>query len=225
MRQKTILLFSFVLGFIILTVCLFVFFTWIYPAKAAGTANNPLSLSLHNALPGSEIKLFNGNDFTGWFKVGLGKWEMKDGVLRVQGGLGYLATEYNLFENFDLFLQVKARAKSNSGVFFRAHHPGLGLRPWPVGFEAQIDNHDPINPTGSLYKRVKAVLPPPPEEKWFDYQISARKSHIQILINQQIVVDATDSAFQKGFIALQAHDFSSTVEFKNIRLQLPASQE
>ena len=225
MRTKTILFFFISLGLIILAISLFIFVAWIYPMQMVEPLDDPVSLAIRNAQPGSDIEIFNGNDLTGWSKVGLGKWEVKDGVIIYNGGLGYVATQWNLFENFDLTLQVRARAKSNSGVFFRAHHPGFGFRPWPVGYEAQIDNHDPINPTGSLYKRVKASAPPPPEGEWFDYKISTRQNHIRIEINQHTVVDATDTTFQKGFIALQAHDFSSSVEFKNIRIRIPAEQE
>ncbi len=170
--------------------------------------------------PGSELELFNGKDLSGWSVHGLGFWSVQDGILKISGGVGYLATLCNTFEDFILTLEVRTKKKANSGVFFRARH-AEGLRPWPIGYEAQIDNHDPENLTGSLYDRVKASHHKVEDSKWFTMKILAKGPSIEIQVNEKTVVETQEEEFKKGFIALQAHDFFSTVEFKSIRIALP----
>ncbi|MFB3786859.1 MAG: DUF1080 domain-containing protein [bacterium] len=175
--------------------------------------------------PDSEIALFNGRDLSGWAAHGLGKWTVKEGVITVRRGIGYLATRCDAWEDFILSLDVRVSEQGNSGIFFRSRHPGIGLRPWPLGYEAQVDNHDPKNYTGSLYKRVHVTNPRIADEEWFAMRISAVGPRIQIQINGETVVDATDSAFTRGFIAFQAHDPFSRVDFRDIRLRIPTKKE
>ncbi len=175
--------------------------------------------------PGSEISLFNGRDLSGWAAHGLGKWSVREGVLTVRRGIGYLATRYDGWEDFILSLDVRVSEQGNSGVFFRARHPGFGWRPWPLGYEAQVDNHDPQNYTGSLYNRVRVTNTAAADEEWFAMRVSAVDSRIQIQINGETVVDATDATFDRGFIALQAHDPFSRVDFRGIRVRIPAEAD
>ncbi len=173
------------------------------------------------AEPGSEISLFNGEDLSGWEVHGLGQWSVKDGNLAVRRGVGYLATKCKEFDDFILTLEAKVNKEGNSGVYFRSKHPGFGFRPWPIGYEAQIDNHDPKNPTGSLYDRASAEMGLAKDNEWFTMKVEAIGSNMKIYVNDTLAVDTTHSEFEKGFIALQAHDFGSVLEFKNIRLRMP----
>ncbi len=170
--------------------------------------------------PGSQLSLLNGRNLAGWSAHGLGRWTVNDGVLKISGGLGYISTRCDDFEDFVLSLDIRAGQKSNSGVFFRARLPD-GFRPWPEGYEAQIDNHDPKNPTGSLYDRAKAKKLVVKDGEWFRMQITAIGPNISVMINDEIVTEATDTTYQKGFIALQAHDPFSTVEFRSIEITIP----
>jgi len=173
---------------------------------------------------GSELQLFNGHDLSGWAVYGLGQWTVDDGVLTVRRGLGYLATRCEDFGDFILTLDIRTNKKGNSGVFFHSSH-ARGFWPWPVGFESQIDNHDPKNPTGSLYNRVRARRLLSRDEEWFEMKISAIGERISLAISGETVVEATFSAPMKSFIALQAHDPFSRVDFKNIRLRIPDSSQ
>ena len=199
---------------------LFISFCCTFPVRTPD-ANEKIEQFIQQNAPGSEIELFNGENFSGWEIHGFGKWRIEDGVLSAQRGIGYLSTQYSEFNDFILSLQIRISAKGNSGVFFRSRRPGLGFRPWPVGYEAQVDNHDSKNLTGSLYDRVSAEREYTKDNEWFDMWISAIGANIKIQVNGEIVVDATDSSFSKGFIALQAHDFFSCVEYRNIKLRIP----
>ncbi len=175
---------------------------------------------VRQAVPGSEMELFNGEDLSGWYVRGLGKWSVEDGVLTVRRGIGYLGTRCDKFDDFILTLEARCNQEGNSGVYFRSTPPE-GLYPWPQGYEAQIDNHDPENYTGSLYDRVLADELLTEDNEWFEMKITAIDDQIEIAIDGETVVHTTDDAYRKGFIALQAHDPFSRVDFKNIRIQLP----
>ncbi len=204
------------LAFFVLFIC----FCCTFPTRTP--AMNPtIKQFVQEHTPGSEIDLFNGKDLSGWDIHGFGKWSVKDGVLSAKRGIGYLSTQYSEFEDIIISVQIRISAKGNSGVFFRAQHPGLGFRPWPVGYEAQVDNHDAKNLTGSLYDRVSAVKQYAKDDEWFDMRIAVIGANIKIQVNGETVVDATDSSFSKGFIALQAHDVFSRVEYRNIKLSIP----
>lgn len=169
--------------------------------------------------PGSMIHLFNGIDLSGWEVHGFGRWTVEGEVLTYKRGVGYLATKYDGFDDFILTLDIRAWKKSNSGVFFRSPH-AKGLWPWPKGYEAQVDNNDPKNPTGSLYNIARASQLLSKDGEWFEMKITAVGHRVEIAIDGETVVDTTIGEYQKSFIALQAHDVWSRVDFKNIRLEI-----
>lgn len=170
--------------------------------------------------PESKIQLFNGENLGGWEAHGLGRWTVDEGVLTVKRGIGYLSTRCEQFDNFILSLDIRVSKKGNSGVFFRSPH-AKGLWPWPKGYESQVDNHDPKNPTGSLYDRVKASKLITQDEEWFNMQVKAIGQDVTVRINDQIVTSATDVPPTPSFIALQAHDPFCRVDFKNIWIEIP----
>jgi hypothetical protein len=190
-------------------------------SRSNPAAENALEDFVRAKQPGSVIDLFNGTDLSGWSVRGFGKWAVKDGVLTIRRGSGYLATCCEDFTDFILDADIRANPRGNSGIFFRAHNPPLGLRSQPVGYEAQVDRDDPRNPTGSLYKRAKASRILVRDDEWFHMTVSAIGQQIQIQVNGETVADATDADFLKGFIALQSHDPYSVISYKNIQLRIP----
>ena len=208
------------MGFVCLCLSLLLVMCSTFPKRNLSFEDD-IRLFVEAAIPGSELELFNGRDLSGWAVKGLGRWYVEDGVLINQRGLGYLYTHYDHFSDFILTCETRVSEKGNSGIYFRSKHPGWGFRPWPVGYEAQIDNHDKKNYTGSLYDRVLASDLLARDNEWFEMRIEAIGSKITIAVNDQTVVSATDPDYRKGFIALQAHGPLNTVEFKNIRLKIP----
>lgn len=174
-----------------------------------------------NAIPGSEIELLNGDSLGGWSVHGIGSWSVDNGVLSIRRGLGYLATTCESFTNFELSLESRISSYGNSGIYFRADHPGFSIRPWPQGYEAQIDHHTEKNPTGSIYNIKKNSADIPNDNEWFTMKIIAINENIKVFVNGQLSAEVSDASYTSGFIALQAHDPWSVVEFRNIRLRFP----
>lgn len=167
---------------------------------------------------GETIALFDGESLAGWSAHRLGRWYVEDGAIVGWRGLGYLATRYEGFDDFELRLEANINPEGNSGVFFRARHPGWGLRPWPFGYEAQIDHHDPQNRTGAIYDIANASEMLSQDGEWFAMRVRAKGPSIEVAVNGEVVSAVTDDRFTEGFIALQAHDPGSIVRFRNIEI-------
>lgn len=167
--------------------------------------------------------LFDGKDLSGWFATGLARWHVENGVIVGEAGMGHLFTEAS-FTDFEVRLMVRVRPfkedspmRPNNGVYFRAQPNPDNPNNWPIGYEAQVFNHlgsDYI--TGSLYNRVRASRLLTRDGDWFAMRIRAKGDHIQIFVNGQKVVDARNSDFQSGRIALQCHDPFTIVETRDI---------
>jgi hypothetical protein len=188
--------------------------------------------------------LFNGKDLTGWKsnEEKPGAFEVKDGVINVQGGRAHLfyvgADGAAKFKNFELKAKVKlgsTEVGSNSGIFFHTVFEPTG---WPTkGYECQVNStkHKDPKKTGGLYA-VKDVLnvSPVEDEVWFDYHIKVQDKHITLSINGQVTSDFMEPAdwdpaktlknmpgrkLGEGTFAIQGHDPISRVQYKEIYIK------
>ncbi|MCG3128683.1 MAG: hypothetical protein CHACPFDD_03573 [Phycisphaerae bacterium] len=171
------------------------------------------------------ISLFDGKSLDGWKSVGPAKWEVRDGSLVTSGGRGYLHTT-GTYRDVEFRAKVRVSKGGNSGVFIRARHPDPNKPdpnrafPWPVGPEAQINNNDRENPTGSIYNKHRAAEIISSDGQWFDFYVLARDDWWQVRVNGRAILDVRDSsAMDPGFIALQAHDADSVIEFRDIQIR------
>ena len=54
---------------------------------------------------------------------------------------------------------------------------------------------------------------------WNKYEIEANGSRIRVTLNGQLANDYQSPRQQTGFIALQAHDFLSRTQFRNLMIK------
>lgn len=188
--------------------------------------------------------LFDGKTLTGWQEVKRARpveqppvWTAAKGILHVEKGPGQLETT-GQFADFVLSMDVRTNSKDparhpNSGIFFRGTPNGF----W-TGYEAQIRNEfkdgDPTKPvdtgTGGIYFHVPARRVVSRDNEFFNYTILAHGRDIATWINGQLVTAWTDphpegtnvrdkqSILKAGAISLQAHDPTTNLDFRNIRL-------
>ncbi|MGJ8654299.1 MAG: 3-keto-disaccharide hydrolase [Opitutaceae bacterium] len=184
--------------------------------------------------------LFDGTSLDGWRS----NEETKDvfsiteeGALAVEGGRAHLFWEGTeavgaLFTDFELEMQVKTTAGSNSGVFFHTKFQASG---WPqVGLEAQVNSsHKDERKTGSIYA-IKDVLndAPSSDAAWFQYTIRVQDKQVTILVDNVVVNQYLEPAelelpkkrkhirLGQGTIAIQGHDPKSKVYYKDIKIRL-----
>ncbi|WP_431948574.1 ThuA domain-containing protein [Actinacidiphila sp. bgisy167] len=178
--------------------------------------------------------LFNGHTLEGWKQAGPGKFNVVNGELRTEGGMGLLWYQAKQFGSYSLKLDWKLDGDDNSGIFvgFPASDD-----PWSAvdnGYEIQIDATDaPDRTTGSIYTFKSAnltardqVLRPPGQ--WNSYEIKVQGERVQVFLNGVKINDFTNTdpvrSLKDGYIGLQNHGADDQVSFRNIQIkELPSS--
>ena len=164
----------------------------------------------------------------GWNHYGPGYFILDEasGVLKSQGGMGLLWYSTKEYKDFILELDYKCADKfTNSGIFLRIPEIVVSNDYIFHSFEIQIDDASKgIHRTGAVYDaeapQVDASNPP---GEWNHFKISMMGNHIQVELNDVLVLEweaeprgkVKDFA-QEGYIGLQNHDSRSPVYFKNI---------
>ncbi len=188
--------------------------------------------------------VFNGKTLSGWEEVQPAKpakepavWSVRDSAIHVEHGPGQLETQA-MWQNFIFQLEVRANATDpakhpNSGVFFRGEP-----KTWWSGYEAQIRNEfkdgDPTQPvdmgTGGIYFNNPARRVVAKDNEFFAKTILASGPQIAIWVNGYLVsswrdphpegasVRNKESVLRSGTIALQAHDPTTNLDFRNLRI-------
>jgi len=142
---------------------------------------------------GKPAQIFNSQDLSGWKVMGedaVNGWKVMDGIMvndpvQKEGEehihYGNLRT-IELFEDFNLTLEVNVPEGSNSGIYLR------GI------YEVQVmDSYEkPLgwNNMGALYSRiVPAVSAEKPAGNWQKMDITLYKRHLTVVLNDQIIID------------------------------------
>ncbi len=178
--------------------------------------------------------LFNGRDLDDWDteRAERSKFEVTPkGELQVIDGPGQIETERELGD-FVLQLDCKINGDGlNSGIFFRTLREGR----W-AGYESQLNNAfqggDRTKPadfgTGGIYRRQPARRVVADDHEWFTKTIVADGPHMAVWVDGYQVSDWTDERPPRqnpregfragpGVIAIQGHDPSTNLLFRNIR--------
>ncbi len=116
---------------------------------------------------------------------------------------------------------VKVNERGNSGLYVRVRPNPQANNPWPIGYEAQVDQHDPKNFTGCIYNEAWPTYikgPITQDNAWFDYRIRAEGDRIRTWINGVPMVDTFLDTHSAGHFALQGHHQGNVIEFRDIRV-------
>ena len=156
----------------------------------------------------------------GWFKEDAGSWTIEGGTLIGRGGPGHLFTQ-STYQDFEFRALVRVNERGNSGMYFRVKPNPDPNNPWPIGYEAQIDNRDPRNFTGVIYNAawphyIKAPITR--DNAWFDYRVRAEGNRLRTWINGVPMVDAFLDTHAAGHIAVQGHHDGNEIMFRDLRI-------
>lgn len=178
--------------------------------------------------------LFDGESLTGWRPYPEQKSEVTvtaEGEMQITDGPGQIETEA-AFADFILQLEVFVDGNGlNSGIFFR-NIPG---EHWQ-GYESQIHNvydGERTNPvdcgTGGFYRRQNARRIVADDHQWFHKTLVVTDNHMATWVNGIQVSDFSDQRpanenarrgfrAEAGTIALQGHDPTTSLRFREIRI-------
>ena len=178
--------------------------------------------SLHRtAAPvwGKPVKIFNGNNLSGWHATGNNQWVVENGVLKSPHSGSNLVSD-NSYNDFKLHIEFRYPAESNSGVYLRGR------------YEVQIVDGDTTHPefdhTGAIYgfiapseKATKAA------NEWQSYDITLIGRMVTVVLNGITIISnreipgitggALDSDEGKPG-PLQFQGDHGPIEFRNITI-------
>ncbi|MGT2471560.1 family 16 glycoside hydrolase [Paraburkholderia terrae] len=138
------------------------------------------------------------------------------------------------FGNFELSVDWRiSRREENSGIYIRIPAPDVPnalQQADALGHEIQIDQrgYDSAASTeGHLLKVTGAIydLQAPSMSTivqigvWNNFLIEANGPRLRVTLNGQLVNDYQSSRQQAGYIALQAHDYLSRTQFRNLQIR------
>jgi hypothetical protein len=153
-------------------------------------------------------------------RVGEANWTATDGAIQAtQGGQtpAYLVSR-NSYKDFMMRVEFWASDDANSGVFMRCQDAAKITD--ETCYEANIFDQrpDPTYGTGAIVK-VAAVPAPMPKAggKWNTYEITARGTHLVLVLNGQKTVDTQDSKLASGPFALQWG--RGTIKFRKVEIK------
>ena len=182
--------------------------------------------------------LFDGKSLTGWKVSGAAEaFKVEDGAIVANGVAGAAHLFYDgafrdhRFRNFDVKLDVMAKAGSNGGIYIATEFQPTGFP--AKGFEVQLNNsHTDRIRTGSLYHVVDVSNIPGKDDEWIPMEIKGQGNTITIALKGQEIVRWTQPAewpgsydtpgrkIGPGTIAFQSHDLYSVTAYANIRVKL-----
>ena len=182
------------------------------------------------------VALFDGKSLDGWkASENQGTFSVVNGELIARGKrshLFYIGPVANHdFSNFELKLDVMAKHRANSGVYFHTEYQETG---WPAkGYEVQVNNtRSDVRKTAGLYAIQDNLVPPAKDDEWFQLTIKVEGKHVVTRVNDRVIADYTEPEnaerpdnmkgrlLSHGTFAIQGHDPDSEVHFRNIAVRV-----
>ncbi len=164
------------------------------------------------------VSLFNGKSLDGWEIMNKGKFSVKEGVIKLDGGSGWLRSDKQ-YSNFVLRVDLRFMKKNqDGGIFLRATKEGGN---WPKQrYEVQCHNDGSMARLyGTKYKLnrelAQKVLRKPGE--WNSYDIKCDGKNIEVRLNGELVTTSDGLSRLTGYIGLQGE--RGYLEFRNIRIK------
>ena len=138
------------------------------------------------------------------------------------------------FTNFILKVEWRVgRRDDNSGIYIRipasntpnplqaADANGHEVQIDPRGFDSTTNTEGhPLKLTGAIYDlQAPSASTQVQIGSWNSFLIEANGNRIRVTLNGQLVNDYLSNRRQTGYIALQAHDFLSRTQFRNLAIK------
>ena len=145
------------------------------------------------------VALFNGRDLSGW-NAEHKKAEVRDGVIHVGSGNGWLRTE-RVLTDFILKLDVRVTGKKTSA--------GLFIRSWPTFTRSRV-------PTSGYQLQLIVGQESQAADGWKRLEIECIGHTVRVRMNGAVVFTAEDIQVGEGHLALWSKD--GTAQFKELQI-------
>ena len=175
------------------------------------------------------IKIFNGWNLEGWSVQNGGRFSVEDGVLKLDGGTGWLRSD-KTYGDFKLVIEFRFLEKeANSGIFVRTGpNSKKDKNGWPDnGYQVQC--MDTL--TGKALATMLPYGAPPFEHKsdlealkraykpageWHTFEITAKGETLEVKLNGLLITTASSVKNREGHIGIQGEH--GLLEFRQIKL-------
>ncbi|MGI9470133.1 MAG: ankyrin repeat domain-containing protein [Rubripirellula sp.] len=183
----------------------------------------------HDAKQTPVKKLFNGWNLEGWSIQNGGRFSVEDGILKLDGGTGWLRSE-KTYADFKLFIEFRfLEKKANSGIFVRTGPTSNeDKNGWPNnGYQVQCMDTltgkplatmlpygaPPFEHESDLEALKKAYKP---VGEWQTFEITAMGEKLEVRLNGAVVTTARSIKNRDGHIGIQGEN--GLLEFRKIEL-------
>lgn len=181
------------------------------------------------------VQLFNGENLDGWVIESGGDFSVRDGVLVVNKGTGWLRSEEE-FGDFTLVMEFRfLENEANSGIFVRTAATSAGdENGWPDnGYQVQcmdiitgerplatmIPYGGPGLEEGDAQSDLEALARAyRPTGEWNEYEITCRGTDITVKLNGEVITTSSRIEQLRGHIGIQAEH--GLLEFRRIEVMV-----
>lgn len=160
--------------------------------------------------------LFDGKSLDGWTPLGDANWRLAEGAVQADKGSGFLVSKQS-YGDFELRVEIWASPDANSGVFIRASNPNEITA--ASSYEVNIfdTRPDPTYRTGAIVNVAKPMSMENAANKWNTLVITAKGPRLTVNLNGKPMVDAQDTKYPRGPIALQYG--AGVVKFRKVEIR------
>lgn len=161
------------------------------------------SMNLPGPLGGWDTLIDGDKGLANFNQVGDANWRAEGGaIVADRGTSGFLVTK-RPYRDFQVRAEFWADPTTNSGVFLRASDPQKIEA--TTAYECNIFDQrpDPTYGTGAIVNVAKVVPMPKAGGQWNVYEITARGTHLTVVLNGVKTVDVEDAKHAQGYIGLQ----------------------
>ncbi len=162
------------------------------------------------------VALFDGTHLNNFNTVGNANWKLADGIVEATSGTGFLVSK-ETYGDFELKVEFWVDENANSGVYMRCQDSAKLAD--TTCYEANIFDKRPDQSgrSGAIVHLSKPSSIIDTGGKWNTYELVARGPRLIVKLNGVQTVDAEDTKFARGPIALQ--HAAGTVRFRSVQIR------
>ncbi|MDB4766312.1 DUF1080 domain-containing protein [bacterium] len=176
-----------------------------------GAENRPSDASLDQGW----ISLFDGKTLYGWKAQTEVDWQVNEGTIKATAGKSGLLRTTAQFSDYELSVDFKATAETNSGIFLRTSpKPKSAAKDC---YEVNIAPETNKFPTGGVVARSPIESPVTSDDQWHTLRMTISGDKGEVFLDGQPVNTFTSADLGRGYIGLQFR--SGDIQFRNIFLK------